>query len=232
MAKYYVGSDEVTKGWSRYYDLCNAFELSWTDDERPAVKTMNGWRVNSPKGFAFIPHVQPAVVDRLVALGAKGSTTFGDDEALLAPTLARAKALAAKGLLVSTPFDFTPTPTNRKLIADFAAQLRAAGFKQPILWENTGMWDPENSAELAASSGLTLLYNPWGNFDAEFQVLGGDDIALCLTERGGTRRHFDTYDMEQLVEQCDRFNRVFVLLRGQYKWRHARELKLLLDSLE
>lgn len=234
MAKYYVGCDEVTKGWSRYFDLCSALEVPWQADDRPTIKTMNTWRVSSPKGFAFIPHVQPAVVDALVAHGARGAKELSADFAeLWAPTGDRARALAARAVLVSTPFDFTPTPTNRALLADFGKRLADLGFKTPVIWENTGMWEPEDSAEVARKAGLTYLQNPFSNFEGELQLFGkGGDLALTLSERGGTRRHFDTYDMEQLIDGTMNFDRVYVMLRGQYKWRHARELKLLLDSME
>ncbi|MEZ4462542.1 MAG: hypothetical protein R3E66_23010 [bacterium] len=232
MAKYYFGADEVGKGWDRYFALCNAFEVEWAEDDKPSLKTLNTWRVKSPKGFAFVTHTQPLVAQTLVTLGDRGATTFDADfDEVWAATAARAKALGAKAVLLSTPFDFSPSTTSRKLIADFGSKATKA-CKLPIIWENVGMWSPDSSAEIASSCGMTLLHDPFANFDDEVVVLGQNDAAILLNERAGARRNFDTYEIEALFDATSHFNRVFILLRGRFKWRHAREIKAMIDMLD
>jgi hypothetical protein len=234
MTKYYYGGDEVAGGWDRYFTLCNSIEVPWQADDRPSVKTFNTWRVKSPRGFAFVVQAQPLVVETILALSNRGATSFtADFDATWKATADRARALGAKAIVVATPFDFAPGPANRALIADFGRRAVEAS-KVPILWEATGMWSPEDAAELASTCGLTLVHDPFANFDTdEVNVYGkSGDAALIVNERGGARRNFDTDEMESLFDATRSFDRVFILLRGRYKWRHAREFKALLDFRE
>ena len=230
MTKYYYGGDEVDGGWDRYFTLCNAIEVPWQADDRPSVKTLNSWRVQSPRGFAFVVQAQPIVVETILALSNRGATSFtANFDEVWKATADRARALGAKAILIATPFDFAPGPANRTLMADFGRKAREAA-KMPILWEATGMWSPEDAAELATSCGLTLLHDPFANFETDdINVYGKGDAALLVNERGGARRNFDTDEMESIFDATQSFNRVFILFRGRYKWRHAREFKALLD---
>lgn len=229
MTKYYYGADEVDGGWDRYFTLCNAIEVPWQADDRPTVKTLNTWRVNSPRGFAFVVQAQPIVVETILALSNRGATSFDNFDEVWQATADRARALGAKAILIATPFDFAPGPSNRLLIADLGRKAVAAA-KMPILWEATGMWSPEDASELATSCGMTLAHDPFSNFEAEeINVYGRSDAALIINERGGARRNFESHEMESLFDATQSFNRVFVLFRGRYKSRHAREFKALLD---
>ena len=64
----YYGFDEVLYGWSRYFDLCNAFEMrhAHQGEDAPSLATLNKWRVDSPRGFAWVLHADPSFVEALV----------------------------------------------------------------------------------------------------------------------------------------------------------------------
>ena len=50
-----------------------------------------------------------------------------------------------------------------------------------------------------------------------------------LTERAGLRRKLDQFDMETMIDWAENYDRAFVLLRGRFKWDHAKELRVALE---
>ena len=230
MAKYYYGCDEVTKGWPRYFQLCTALEVVH-GGKPPTIKTLNTWRVESPKGFAFIMHAVPELSAALVALAASGKSVIDDTvRDAWEQTEARANALAAKAVILHTPFDFMPSESARALISHFGDEL-AAKSKRVVIWESEGVWPPEESSGLARDHGMLYLTDPFIAHEEE-RDLGKGDLALEITERGGMRRTFDQFDFEDLLDWTEKNERVFLLMRGQYQWRHAREIQQVFNENE
>lgn len=228
MAKFYYGCDEVTKGWSRYFDLCTLLEVPH-GGKPPSLKTLNTWRVDSPKGFCFAIHATSAFVEALVIAGDAGTSSITDPmREAWAETIERASALAAKAIVFHTPFGFNPSANTRALIGAIGDELGAEA-KQVIVWESEGVWPVEESMQLCIDHGLTYMVDPFLLREDAIEPLG-QDRAYALTERGGMRRSFDQFDFEDLVDSTSSANRVFAFLRGQYKWRHARELQQVLKE--
>ncbi len=228
MAKIYYGCDEVTKGWSRYFDLCTLLEVPH-GAKPPSVKTLNTWRVDSPKGFCFAIHVTDVFIAELVKAGDSGASTL--TEAMREAwneTIERASALAAKAIIFHTPFGFNPSDNTRALIRAIGDEL-ATDAKQVVIWESEGVWPVEESMQLCIDHGLTYMVDPFLLREDDVEPIG-PDRAYSITERGGMRRSFDQFDFEDLVDSTTSANRVFALLRGQYKWRHARELQQVLKE--
>lgn len=226
MAKLYFGTDEINQGWDRYFDVCNAFEMRHPREQPPTLQTLNSWRVNSPRGFAFLMHANPDFVDRLEWLAERDKHSL-DDRALTAwtATLERANAVAAKGIIIETPFEFTPSSRSRALMEDVAKL--AADFKGVLIWESHGVWPVEETRDFAESIGLAYVIDPFQTESEGIEFSHGDAV-FSITERSGLRRNFDDYDFSRMLRFTESYNRAFVLLRGQYKWRHARELNELL----
>ncbi len=230
MPKIYYGTDEVTHGWERYFATCNALEVPHPRQKAPTLKTLNSWRVESPKGFAFVMHVTPEVVDELLRLAEAQETSLstGFQEAWKT-SLERAHALAAKAMLISTPFEFTPSSTSRALMAEVARL--AEDFRGPIIWESSGVWPVDETRDMVEELGLSYTIDPFIALEDEVEFTHGD-AAFSIAERAGMRRHFDGFDFERLFAKASSYNRVFMLLRGQYKWRHAREIRELLKLMD
>lgn len=225
--KFYYGCDEVTRGWQHYFEQCNALELTLEPANMPTTKTLNRWRVDSPRGFCFMLHLHPEMIQGLMDSSERQARELS--EAVLAgwaKTLEQVKALAAKALLLRTPFDFSPKESNRALIAAVAQLAKEA--KLPLIWETEGMWNKETTAQFAQEHHIIYAIDPfiWSRDGLEF---GQGDACFILHERAGARRKFDQYDMEELIGFSQGYQRVFVLCRGRFKWDHTRELRYVLE---
>jgi len=229
MTKIYFGCDETPKHWDQYFSLCNAIELDLERfDNPPKISTLNGWRVDSPRGFAFVLRVDPDVNKGLVE-------AYQDPGGELPDTLRRgwentrerAQALAARAVLLRTPVSFTPGDRSRRVLKKFRNEI-SPDFSNPIIWEAAGMWNTESTREWAADHGLTYAYDPFLAFRDEIGLHHGDG-AFILSERAGLRREFDRYDIRSLIDACGSYNRAFFLLRGRFKWKHAEHFGDLLN---
>lgn len=229
MTKIYFGCDRIPRHWQHYFERCNAIELDLSIlDNPPKIETLNRWRVDSPKGFAFILRAHESVEKGLVAAAKT------DDHKLSQKardgwkqTLERAQALAARALLIRTPRAFSPGNGTRAAIRGFAEQF-SDDFSRPIIWESQGMWDTESTRELADEIGLTYAYDPFIAVRDEID-LGSGDGAFVLTERAGMRREFDRYDIRGLMDRLGSYNRAYFMLRGRFQWEHAQHFADLLD---
>lgn len=228
----YFGADEVKKGWERYFDLCNALEVKneASADADPTIATLNGWRTKSPKGFSFVIHA-----DR--AMGPLLEKAYEADLKVLTPafdeiwnrTLERANALSAKAILIETSADFRPSESARKLIADLGK--KTASQKRPVIWERHGLWSIEESISLAKKNNLVPCYDPFLAYSEGLPRQKGNDICFRINERAASRRQFDEYDFEKLIQWCEPFNRAFVLFNGRHKTLHTKIMSLILREI-
>lgn len=228
----YFGFDEVVYGWPRYFDLCNAFEVrnAASPQDDPSIATLNKWRVESPRGFAWIVHTDREVEQLLLEAFEAGRTFFDErlDEAL-DRTEARAHALAAKAIILETGPDLPPSDTSRALIRALGEQLRAR-TKRALLWESSGLWTHEDAGRVAQGGGFAHVVDPY-LVEADGGAPGGGAVAAFrITERAAARRQFDGWELEQLLEWGGQSERAFVLLAGRFKIAHAKELALLLKE--
>lgn len=225
MPKIYFGCDDIPRHWNRYFPQCNAIELDLEQlDNPPKIKTLNRWRVDSPKGFAFLLRADRSVEVGLAAAGGgEFSETFSTG---WSETLERAQALAAKAIVLRTPIGFSPGNDQRAAVEAFANKF-AAEANRPVIWEAQGMWDTEATREWASKLGLIYAYDPFLAMRDELPF-GHGDAAFVIQERAGMRREFDRYDIRGLLDRLGSYNRVFVMLRGRFKWEHARHFADLL----
>ena len=229
MGRVYYGCDELARSWEHYFKLCNAIELDVESfDAPPNISTLNRWRVDSPRGFAFVLHADKKFTDGLVRLGNRGATEL-DAQTVEGwkTTMERAHALAAKAVFIQTPSDFTPGSTSRGLLERVADEL-ASEAKPAVLWQSQGPWQLADTRDFAQEIGLVYTYDPFIAYREEIPFTHGDTCWM-LTERAGLRRQFDQFDMETLVDWAEHYDRAFVLLRGRFKWDHAKELKVALE---
>jgi len=228
--KIYFGCDELERGWEHYFTLCNAFEVvpPANPATRPTLKTLNSWRVKSPRGFCFVLHAEPAVVDAAVSAYERDDPTIGDAlRAAWAETEERAHALAAKAILLPTPPEFRPSTPSREFLRNVAEEL-AAETSRRVIWEPSGLWDTTTSRDFAESIGLAYALDP---FIAEQEDVGftHGDACFRVTERAAMRRSFEAYEFERMLSMAEPYDRVFTLLSGRFKFRHLRELSQLVE---
>jgi hypothetical protein len=229
MTRIYFGCDDTALGWDRAMSTCDAMEVPINDRQPPTLKTLNKWRVESPKGFCFVLHVDPSVSEGLLKQSEAGRKTLTEE--ILAGwklTLDRASALSAKAVLLRTPAGFMPGETQRELIKAIAELDR--GKKLALIWEAEGLWSVESARTFAESIGLVYAFDPFLAERDELPMTSGS-ACFVLTERASMRRKFDQFDLERLVDWSTAYDRSFVLLRGRFKWEHARELHHVLKEL-
>ncbi len=231
MAKYYYGCDEVLRGWSRYYTQCNALELDLnTEKNPPTLSTLNRWRVDSPRGFGFLLHVEEEVTQAIAKASDRGNTRLPKSTLEhLDITLEKAQALAAKALFVRTPMEVTPGETSRELLTMLVTTLQEKQNTRPILWEPSGLWERQTTRQFAESAGLVMAFDPFMAM-RDGESCGHGDVCFIVSERAGMRRKFDQFDFEDLLEWSSSAQRVFIILRGRFKAQHAKELSYLLKS--
>ncbi len=229
MTKIYFGCDEIPRHWQQYFELCNAIELDLRRfDNPPKKETLNKWRVESPKGFAFVLHADPRVSEGLVQAASSGAD---EPPSQLVDgwekTLDDAHGLAARAVLIKTPVAFAPGESSRQALEMFAQNL-GDQFSRPIIWEAAGSWETGPTRDWAADHGVTYAYDPFLAFRDEIGLTHGDG-AFILSERAGLRRQFDRYDIRGLIDAVQSYNRAFFLLRGRFQWKYAEHFGDLLD---
>lgn len=229
MSKIYYGCDELTRGWGHYFKECNAIELDLEQlDAMPRIATLNRWRVESPRGFGFLLTADSRFIKALVAAGSRAQAEVSEElRAAWQANVERAHALAARAIIIRTPPEFSPGPRSREMLTAFTAEL-AAPIKPVVIWQSDGLWQLRDTREFAHSIGLVYAYDPFIAQREGIEFTHGD-TAWVITERAGQRRRFDQFDMETLIDWADSYDRVFCLMRGRFKWEHAREMKVALD---
>ncbi len=228
----YFGTDEVKRGWERYFDLCNSLEVrnEASEDADPSIATLNTWRTKSPKGFAFVIHADREI-PKLLEAGYENNSTDLPPAFTEAweRTLLRAKALSAKAVIIETPPEFRPSENSRILIQKLGKTV--GGQKLPVIWERHGLWGTEESIEISRSSGLVPCFDPFIADSDEIKPKKGNEVCFRITERAASRRQFDEYDFEKLVRWCSSYNRSFVLFNGRHKHLHAKVMSLITREL-
>ncbi|MFP4601189.1 MAG: hypothetical protein ACLFVJ_23275 [Persicimonas sp.] len=229
MGKIYYGCDELPRGWEQYFKLCNAVELDLDPlDAPPKTSTLNRWRVDSPRGFGFVLHADRGFREGLADLADRGATELNARVRKgWETTVERAHALAAKAILIKTPPEFFPGSVSRGLL-ELVAEEFVGPAKQAVIWDSQGPWQLDQTRDYARDLGMIYAYDPFIAHREEVPFTHGD-TCWVLTERAGLRRKFDQFDMETLTAWADHYDRAFVLLRGRFKWDHARELKMALE---
>lgn len=227
MARYFYGCDEITEGWERYFELCNALELDLgTFDETPKIETLNSWRVDSPRNFCFTVHLRPEIGRYLARADGDIPDDLSEYPQMVREawdvTSDRADALAARALVLRTSAEFTPGKASRQRLASLTRALEDE-TDAAIVWEPSGLWTVDQRCEVAEELGIAPVYDPFVAHREGHEFTHGD-VGFAITERPGMRRQYDTFDFENLIRWTERYDRVFVMLRGRHKWAHAQKM--------
>ena len=82
--------------------------------------------------------------------------------------------------------------------------------KATIAWEPHGLWDQDETIVFARGLGLVPVFDPF----AELETPPGRGTAyFVLHQRRGLRAKFDDFDMEDLLELCEPYQRAVVIFR-------------------
>ena len=130
----------------RYAERYDLLELRPGDASLPRPSTLRAWRKKVPPSFVFSV-VLPKTVGELRPNGAL--------DAALEESLAVARAVEARCLIIATPPSITPTDLNRKRLS--ALVHRIPHDAVTLAWEATGIWEREEADDFAGKLGLVSV---------------------------------------------------------------------------
>ncbi len=231
MTHIFIGCDKIARARNVYFQNLRALEVTGTFDHKISAKRLGQWRTESPHGFAFsmlasrglthTPGPQEELPASLAEFPRQDLGMLQQTEAVMAAwreTLGFAKALSPKFILLQTPATFTPTDKHRERIEYFAREL-APLSQAKIAWQPHGLWEPETTIPWTRSLGLVPVFDPF----ADIELPPGRGTAyFYLYQRRGLRARFHDFDMEELLEKCEPYQRAFMVFRGTENYRDAR----------
>jgi uncharacterized protein YecE (DUF72 family) len=146
MARPHVGLPTLQGDLAEYAHRYDLLELRPVDTPGPRPATLRSWRKKVPPSFVFSV-VLPKAVGEL-----RPSPQL--DEAL-AQSLAVARDVEARCIVVATPPSITPTELNRKRLAALIERIPHDAVT--VAWEPRGIWEAEEAGELAAKLDVVLV---------------------------------------------------------------------------
>ncbi len=231
MTHLYFGCDKIFGNRKGYFKTLSALEVTETFEDTVTNKRLANWRTESPKGFAFVMTAHRGVTHPAGREGAPALLDGHDldtigllqrTDAVRAAwdrTLEMAGLLSPKLILVRTPLDFSPSQQNRDNLQWFAEELAPMAGKAMVAWEPHGLWEIEEAVPMARQLGLVPVYDPFSDEDLP---QGRGTACFAIYSRRGMRATFNEFDMEDLLAQCDPYQRAIVIFRGQRRYRDAR----------
>lgn len=235
MTHIFIGCDEISGSRQATFKSLSALEVTQTAEDTLTAARLEQYRTESPKGFAFVmtahsavthPVAQDTAAPPLVADCPTGEVgLLQDTEAVRRGwerTMEMARHLSPKLILIRTPLSFSPSDEHRARLTWFAETLapQAREVKAMVAWEPHGLWEPEDFVPLARSLKLVPVFDPFLELKGVPQ--GRGTACFALYQRRGLRASFNDFDMEELLERCEPYQRAIVIFRGPRRFRDAR----------
>jgi uncharacterized protein YecE (DUF72 family) len=149
MARPHVGLPALQGDLEKYAERYDLLEIRPGETPGPRPATLRAWRKKVPPSFVFSV-VLPKIVGEL-------RPTAALDEAL-EHSLAVARDVEARCIVIATPPSITPTDLHRKRLAALVARIPHDAVS--LVWEPRGIWEAEEAAELAKKLDVVLAVDP------------------------------------------------------------------------
>jgi len=149
MARPHVGLASLEGDIERYAEKYDLLELRPGDTAVPKPATLRAWRRKVPPSFVFSV-VFPRSVCELKASAAL--------DGALEQSLAVAREVEARCLVIATPPSITPTDLNRKRLSALVDRIPHDAVT--LAWEPRGIWETDEAAELARKLDIVLVVDP------------------------------------------------------------------------
>lgn len=215
----------------RFFDTFRVVEITESIMEPIRHNTLQKWDEGRPEGFEFVlgaPRwlsLEPLDERSKPPLGFPRSEfgLFRDtaaNRALWAQFREQADALRADTVLVRTPPAFSPSAANLDALRRFRAEV-IGDVPFELAWEARGVWQADETAELGAELGLTIVRDP--HVEASFPAPVADAYYAVTAPIGHLRfSEDDLYDLNEFVDEHP--GRVRVVFRGPDREHNARAL--------
>jgi len=180
----------------------------------PNPKTLRGWADDMPEGV-----VLSFVVPYAARRSPKGDLRF--DEAMedaLAYSLEAAAILDAKFVVLPTAGGVTTGRRDRQLLREWFA--RWEGTAHTLVWQPTGLWDPELAQPFAEELGVL-----WG-FDPLIASPPAGPTLYCRLRAIGARQRFDETLLLEIADTLEESGAedAWVALESPKSFREASRL--------
>ena len=210
-----------TKG--EYVELLNCVEIQHTFYQPPQIKTLEKWRQEAPDAFEFTLKAWQLITHEAKSptykrLKRKLSETELAEAGYFKPTpivkeaweitLASARALKAKTVLLQCPASFRPLTENVENFRRFLTTIDRGGLN--LAWEPRGKWPAELVAEFCRELDLWHAVDPF-----ETASVTRDRCYFRLHGRGGWRYKYDDGELEELATMLPRDGNPYVFFNNR-----------------
>ncbi len=229
----YVGCCGWSAARARYFRALDAVEVQQTFYEPPRPATLARWREEAPEGFGFaikcfqlVTHEATSPTYRRLRRPLPTPQSVGafrDTPAVWAAwaeTVAAARTLGARIVVLQTPASFTPRAAHLRRLAAFVRRARRETDLMLVFEPRGPAWNAASTDRLCRRLGL---------------LRGGDPFAMAppsphvqplayfrLHGRGGYRYTFTDGDLAEILAQARRYETAWVLFNNQSMWDDAR----------
>jgi uncharacterized protein YecE (DUF72 family) len=202
-----VGQAALTGNLERYAKVFDFLEVR-AAPQLPSSSRLRRLRGDAPEGFSFSLVVPP----KLVELAASEP-----DPALVEATRAAASALAARFVLLRTPYSVAPSARSRARLARLVEAL--GGVAKDVAWEPRGVWTEEDSESAASELGIVLVRDL-----AEHEPPDGPVVYTRLLALGRNAR-IGAGIIERVSERLEGADEAFVIAEGRGAVGLAKQLR-------
>ena len=206
-------------------------ELTEAQSAPPNASTARRWRKEAGPTLAFavqLPrYLYETPPDKVPFDGSPEAygqfRTTRENLALFDKTLKFAQVMEAEEMVLLTPQEFTPTPANRRALADFLQAAKLGGRR--LVWEPRGPWEHDQAAGFANEMGVVLAVDPLRD-----QPLSGTVGYFRLGPFAVMGSRVGMYDLERLAEAAGSFERVTCVFATPHALDDARNLKQVISD--
>ena len=206
-SRVHVGQAALTGKLERYAKVFDFLEVR-AAPELPSLSRLRRMRSEAPEGFSFSLVAPP----KLVELAASEP-----DPNLVEVTRAAASALAARFVLLRTPFSVAPSARSRSRLARLVEVL--GGSATDVAWEPRGVWTDEDSESAASELGVVLVRDL-----AEYDAPDGPVVYTRLLALGRNAR-IGAGIIERVTERIEGAAEAYVIAEGRGAVGLAKQLR-------
>lgn len=208
----HIGAKEL-KGdlgaYAKRFDLLEVRGVAAADlKQAPSDATLRRWRKAAPPAFEFSVIGGPA-------LGKLKAGEAFDTE--LAALLHTVKLLSARAIVIATHPDVTPSKLWRDRLAKLVEKL--PGDASTLVWEPSGLWEVEDAAAFAKTSGLVVAIDP-----ARDALPAGPVCYARLRASGGTRA-FSQTALQKVADAIGERRDAYVVIETTSALKEAKTLR-------
>ena len=228
-----------------YFEKLHFLEDETTFFAPPDAKVMTRWRKECAPTDVYAVHAWQLVtheasapsMKRLPApLDAQTAREIGGLRATprvadaWQKSVAAARAVGAKAIVLETPTAFATGSTSRDALRRFVGEIAADRGDLAVVWDPRGMWEPRSAASLAADLGLLYAWDPLV-VEPEDAPPPTEEAYFRLHGLGLHRNRFSEARLEALAVHVEGAERAWVVFANAARWADARRFLVLAAEL-